>query len=84
MPGMTNHLLKINKELNNLKKQEAEDTFIKVNQIKPDSNMIWFMKIIKICPKEQHLIKYYVIKQYCGKSKNDGYQRGIDLMMYKC
>ena len=46
--------------------------------------MIWFMKIIKICPKEQHLIKYYVIKQYCGKSKNDGYQRGIDLMMYKC
>ena len=31
MPGMTNHLLKINKELNNSKKQEAEDTFIKVN-----------------------------------------------------
>ena len=52
-----------NKErIENLKKQDIQDTFIKTNYIKPVFNMIWFMEILRSCLEEQLQIKYYVIK----------------------
>ena len=44
------------------KKQEIQSTFIKMNWIKPTFNIIWLVKILRICLKEQLLIKYYVIR----------------------
>ena len=42
------HLLKIKKEFKNLKKQEMQAIFIKVNLMKHAFNMIWLMEILKI------------------------------------
>ena len=42
------HLLKINKEFKNLKKQEIQTIFTKMNLIKLVFNMIWLMEILKI------------------------------------
>ena len=42
------HLLKINKEFKNLKKQVIQATFTKMNLIKHAFNMIWLMEIVKI------------------------------------
>ena len=43
------------------------------------------MEILKICPHEQLLIKYYLIKQLILlKFRYDGYQRILTSMVYKC
>ena len=52
-PGLTrivlvDHLLKINNEFKNLKKQEIQAIFTKINLIRLVFNMIWHMEILKI------------------------------------
>ena len=42
------HLLKIKKELKNLKKQEIQAIFTKINLIKLVFKMTWLMEILKI------------------------------------
>ena len=42
------HLLKIKKEFKNLKKQEIQAIFTKMNLIRLAFNMIWHMEILKI------------------------------------
>ena len=45
---LADRLLKINKEFKNLKKQEKQAIFTKMNWIKHAFNMIWLMEILKI------------------------------------
>ena len=45
---LVNHLLKIKKEFKNLKKQEIQAIFTKMNLIKRAFSMIWLMGILKI------------------------------------
>ena len=51
-PGFTysalDHLLKTKKEFKNLKKQEIQAIFTKMNLIKLAFSMIWFMEILKV------------------------------------
>ena len=42
----------------NLKKQEIEEIFIRTNQVKSASSMIWLMDVLRIFLEEQFLIKY--------------------------
>ena len=49
---------KIKKEFKNLKKQEIQAIFTKMNWIKHAFNMIWLMEILKIYQKELQQIKY--------------------------
>ena len=62
IPGFTysacGPLLKAKKELTNLKKQEIQNIFTKMNQIKFAFNMIWLIDILKIQQKEQLQIKF--------------------------
>ena len=50
-PGFTlelvDHLVKTKEELKSLKKQEIQEIFTKMNQIKLVFNMIWLMEIFK-------------------------------------
>ena len=59
---LVNSLQKTKKELKNLKKQEIQTIFTKINWIRLVFNMIWLMEILKILKKEQVLIKFYEIK----------------------
>ena len=45
---LVDHLLKIKKEFKNLKKQEIQAIFTKLNWIKHAFIMIWLMEILKI------------------------------------
>ena len=45
---LVDHLLKTKKEFKNLKKQEIQAIFTKMNLIKLVFNMIWHMEILKI------------------------------------
>ena len=45
---LVGHLLKIKKEFKNLKKQEIQAIFTKMNLIRLVFNMIWHMEILKI------------------------------------
>ena len=45
---LADHLLKTKKESKNLKKQEIQTIFTKMNLIKLVFNMIWLMEILKI------------------------------------
>ena len=45
---LVDHLLKIMKEFKNLKKQEIQATFTKMNLIRLVFNMIWHMEISEI------------------------------------
>ena len=45
---LVDHLLKIKKEFKNLKKQEIQAIFTKMNLIRLVFNMIWHMEILKI------------------------------------
>ena len=47
-----------NKEFKNLKKQEIQAIFTKMNQIKHAFNMIWLLEILKIQQKELQQRKY--------------------------
>ena len=48
-PGvLADHLLKTKKEFRNLKKQEIQAIFTKMNLIRLVFNMIWLMEILKI------------------------------------
>ena len=49
---------KTKKEFKNLKKQEIQTIFTKMNLIKHVFSMIWLMEILKIKKKEQLLIKF--------------------------
>ena len=40
--------IKIKERIHNLKKQEIQDIFIKINWVKLVFNMIWLMEILKI------------------------------------
>ena len=52
-----------NKEYNNSDKQEIQDIFIETNYIRLALWLwIWLMEILRICPEEQLLVKYYVMK----------------------
>ena len=51
-------LLKINKEFKNLKKQEIQNIFTEMNEIKLIFNMIYLLEILKTQQKEQILIKF--------------------------
>ena len=56
---LASHLLKRKKDLKNLKKQEIQGIFIKMNYLKLAFNMTTrLMEILKICLEEQLLIKY--------------------------
>ena len=61
-PGFTlvlvDHSLKIKKKFKNLKKQEIQIIFTKMNLIKLVFNMIWHMEILKILQEEQLLTKF--------------------------
>ena len=61
-PGFTysafGDLLKTKKEFKNLKEQEIQTIFTKMNLIKLVFNMIWHMEILKIQQEEQFLIKF--------------------------
>ena len=45
---LVGHLLKTKKEFKNLKKQEVQAIFTKMNLIRLVFNMIWHMEILKI------------------------------------
>ena len=45
---LVDHLLKTKKEFKNLKKQEIQAIFTKVNLIRLAFNIIWHMEILKI------------------------------------
>ena len=45
---LVDHLLKIEKEYKNSKKQEIQDTFTEMSLIKLAFNMIWLIEILKI------------------------------------
>ena len=45
---LVDHLLKTKKEFKNLKKQEIQAIFTKMNLIRLVFNMIWHMEILKI------------------------------------
>ena len=45
---LVDHLLKIKKEFKNLKKQEIQAIFTKMNLIRHAFNTIWLMEILKI------------------------------------
>ena len=45
---LVDHLLKIEKEFKNLKKQEIQAIFAKTNMIRLVFNMIWLMEFLKI------------------------------------
>ena len=45
---LVDHKLKTKKEFRNLKKQEIQTIFIKINLIRLAFNMIWRMEILKI------------------------------------
>ena len=45
---LVGHLLKIKKEFKNLKKQEIQAIFTKMNLIRLVFNMIWHIEILKI------------------------------------
>ena len=45
---LVDHLLKTKKEFRNLKKQEIQTIFTKINLIRLAFNMIWRMEILKI------------------------------------
>ena len=45
---LVDHLLKMKKEFTNLKKQEIQTIFIKMNLIRLVFNMTWHMEILKI------------------------------------
>ena len=51
-------LLKINKEFKNLKKQEIQNIFTEMNEIKFIFNMICLLEILKTQQKEQILITF--------------------------
>ena len=44
--------------IHKLKKQQIQNMFLKMNQIRFVFNMIWLMKILKISQEEQFLIKF--------------------------
>ena len=56
---LASHLVKTKKEFKNLKKQEIQGIFIKMNYIELVFNMTTkLMEILKICLEEQLPIKY--------------------------
>ena len=56
---LASHLLKRKKDLKNLKKQEIQGIFIKMNYLKLAFNMTTrLMEILKICLEEPLPIKY--------------------------
>ena len=89
-PGFTysacEPLTKNKERIQNLKKHEIRNIFIKTNYIKLAFSMTWLMEISKIYLQEQLLIKYYVIK-YLTLLKNQNmmniYQKGLASMVYK-
>ena len=52
------HLLKIKREFKNLKKQEIQAIFTKMNLIRLVFSMIWLMEILKNQQEEQVLIEF--------------------------
>ena len=49
---LVDHLLKIKKEFKNLKKQEIQTIFIKMNLTRLVFTMTWLMEILKILQEE--------------------------------
>ena len=49
---LVDHLLKIKKEFKNLKKQEIQTIFIKMNLTRLVFDMTWLMEILKILQEE--------------------------------
>ena len=53
--------------------------------MEPTFSMIWLIEILKTCLKEQLLIKHYVMTHLILlRFQNDGYQRSLASLMYKC
>ena len=79
------HLLKTKKEFRNLKKQEMQTIFTKMNLMKLVFNMAWLTEILKIQQEEQLLIKHLKEKAFniAKNPKYEGYQRGLASMVYK-
>ena len=50
---LVDHLLKTKKEFKNLKKQEIQAIFTKMNLIRLVFNMMWHMEILKILKKRK-------------------------------
>ena len=81
---LVDHLLKTKKEFKNLKKQEIQTIFTKMNLIKHAFNMIWLMEIVKIARRTASgKILRDKAFNIAKNSKYDGYQRGIASMVYK-
>ena len=79
---LAGHLLKTKKEYKNLMKQEFQDKLIKMNQIKPALNMIQLMEILTIYPKEQLLIKYYMINHLISLKIENKMDINMDLLQW--
>ena len=50
--------------------------------MKPASNIIWLMEILRIYLEERLLIKYCIICNIAKNPKYDRYQRGLNSMIY--
>ena len=59
---LVDNLLKIKKEFKNLKKQDIQAIFTKMNLIRLVFNMTWHMELLKIWKEEQLLIEVWEIK----------------------
>ena len=81
---LVDHLLKIKKEFKNLKKQEIQNIFTEMNQIKLLFNMIQLLQILKMQQKSTAFDKVLRDKAF-NIAKNptyDGYQRNLASMVY--
>ena len=77
------HLLKTKKEFKNLKKQETQAIFTKMNLIKHAFNMIWLMEIVKIARRTASgKILRDKAFNIAKNPKYDGYQRGLASTVY--
>ena len=78
------HLLKTKKEFKNLKKQEIQAIFTKMNLIRLAFNIVWLMGILNIWQEEQLLTKFKAIKRLIlPKSLNMmDIKEGLLLMIY--
>ena len=81
---LADHLLKIKKEFKNLKKQEIQAVFTKMNLIRLVFSMAWLMEILKNLARRTVSDKMLRDKAFniAKNPKYDEYQRGLGSMFY--
>ena len=66
-----------------LKKQEIQNIFTEMNQIKFAFNMIWLMETLKIQQEDSYKVLRDKAFNIAKNAKYDGYQRGLASIVYK-